>query len=459
MKFFDLIPDSLKKLAKDCPFPVYAVGGSVRDFLSGYARVSGDVTDWDICAPVLPDRFAERARAVGLLVCSVYRNTGTVKLKDSEGHEYEFTSFRSDEYVRGKHTPEQIFFTDDISVDARRRDFTCNAVYYDVAGETFLDSLGGMADIAAKRIRTVREADRVFGEDGLRLLRLARQSAQLGFSPSTETLEGAKRNASLIADITPERIYSELCLLLHADEKYDVTDGAYHGLQILKETGVLGLILPELQAGEGLAQRSDFHAHDVLEHTLRCVRYAPPSIRMAALLHDVGKPFCMERDGNAHAHPEEGERIAREILIRLKAPKKETERICRLVLLHMYDVNLQTGERKVRRFLAENYDLLPDLLALKQADFSACKDDLSPAPVTVKWCSILEKMKIEHVPFSVKELNIGGKELLDTGMPPVFVGKVLSALWLHCVVSPTDNTAERLSRLAVGFYRGMEKRG
>lgn len=454
MKFFDCIPRPLVALANACSFPIYAVGGSVRDFLAGYVRSESDVSDWDICAPVLPEIFAAEAEKAGFCVRSVYRNTGTVKLIDECGTGYEFTSFRSDEYVRGKHTPEQIYFTSDIAVDARRRDFTCNAVYYDVAAGKLADPLGGVEDIAKKTVRTVRAAERVFGEDGLRLLRLARQSAQLGFSPDEESKAGAKKHASLIADIAPERIWTELNLLLTSDEKYGVEDGAYRGLKILQDTDVLGYILPELQAGAGQEQRSDFHRYDVLEHSLRCVRYAPVSVRTAALLHDVGKPFCLKRDGNVHDHPSEGARIAREILTRLKAPKKETDRICRLVLWHMYDVDLKTGERKVRRFLAENYDLLPDLSALKQADFSACRDDLSKAPVLEKWERILFAMRQEGVPFSLKELKIDGKDLLNAGMPPAFVGKCLKELWLHCVCFSADNERERLLKLAFGFLRG-----
>lgn len=455
MDFSELIPRPLAMLADACDFPVYVVGGAVRDFSAGYLTTESIAFDWDICAPVSPEAFASAAEEQGFAVCSVYRNTGTVKLKDGDGRGYEFTSFRSDEYVRGVHRPEKICFTTDISLDARRRDFTCNAVYYEIKKSEFVDPLNGLRDIAQQTLRTVREAERVFGEDGLRLLRLARQSAQLGFSPDEATLQGARRNALLIRDIVPERILSELNLLLHADEKYGVRNGPYHGLHILKETGVLGVILPELQAGDGMAQRADFHRYDVLEHTFRCVLYSPPSVRMAALLHDVGKPYCKMRDGNVHAHPEEGARIAREILTRLKAPKKEIERVSKLVLWHMYDMDSKTKERKLRRFFAENLELLPDLLALKQADFSACKDNLSPSPTNIRWESILSKMREEGVPLNLNELKISGKDLLNSGMPPSFIGKILHRLWLQCVNEPQDNERERLLKLSQGIYRSL----
>ncbi|MBP5242161.1 MAG: CCA tRNA nucleotidyltransferase, partial [Clostridia bacterium] len=179
-EFFEYIPRSLRSLAVGANFPLYVVGGSVRDFLSGYARKESDFSDWDISAPVLPNVLAEEAEKHGFTLKSVYKNTGTVKLCDQNGTGFEFTSFRSDEYVRGEHTPAKVYFTENIESDAKRRDFTCNAVYYEIKSKKFVDPLNGITDIENKGMRTVRESARVFGEDGLRLLRLARQSGQLG---------------------------------------------------------------------------------------------------------------------------------------------------------------------------------------------------------------------------------------------------------------------------------------
>ena len=447
-----ILPKNLLSLADSLSTPLYAVGGSVRDFLAG---LTPSTHDWDICSPLSADEFSKHAAALGFNVTAVYRNTGTVKLKDSEGVDYEYSSFRSDTYVRGVHVPVAIHFTDDIALDARRRDFTANAVYFDIRRGEFADPLNGIAAISEKRLTTVAPAKKVFGEDGLRLMRLARQAAQLGFFPDKDCLAGAKANAALIQDISSERILTELNAILTADEKYGVRDGHYRGLQLLDETGVLAYILPELAQGKGLTQRADFHKYDVLEHSLRAARYAPAPLRLAALLHDVGKPFCMLRDGNAHEHPVEGVRLATDILHRLKAPKKETQKILFLIQWHMYDFNCQTKETKLRRFFVSNANRLDDLLALKQADFSACTDDFSPAPTCVRWKALLKRMENENVPFSLKTLAIKGDDLLTLGVAPARIATILQRLLTHTAVEPKDNKKEKLLRLALVFEKEL----
>ena len=441
-QFLEIIPENLRKLADVCQFSLYIVGGSVRDFLAGYPLPEN--ADWDICAPAEESELLAGAEACGFTARAVYRATGTVKLEDRAGKGYEFSRFRSDAYVRGVHTPVEIFFTQDINLDARRRDFCANAVYFDIKRGEFLDPLGGIPDIENRILRTVAPAEKVFGEDGLRLMRLARISAQTGFSPDEECLEGARRNAALVKDIVAERIFTELQLLLSADALHGDLDAPYRGLSLLRETGVLSEIMPELSLGDKMPQRADFHDHDVLEHSLRCVRYAPPGIRLAALLHDVGKPFCFLRDGNFHAHPEEGARIARDILTRLKAPKRVIAETETLVRVHMRDFNLLMKPNKVRRELVQCRPLLDELFALKQADFSACKDDLSPAPVVTKWRAELQKMKQEGAPLSLKKLAVDGKDAQAAGIPSVKISEVLEELLYYCAFDGSRNVRDHL---------------
>ena len=445
-----ILPEKLKILASQTTAPLYAVGGSVRDFLCNLTPKNG-VYDWDICSTIPVDEFIPLAQAHGFTTKAVYKNTGTIKLTDTNGVAYEYSRFRSDKYIRGTHTPVEIFFTDDIALDARRRDFTCNAIYYDIQAEKFLDPLNGIPAIAEKRLTTVAAAQKVFGEDGLRLMRLARQGAQLGFTPDSECLNGARTNAHLIDDISPERIFAELSNLLTADTKYGVANGHYHGLQLLENTGVLARILPELTLGKGMAQRPDFHKYDVLEHSLRAALYADERIRFAALLHDVGKPLCALRDGNSYAHPEEGARLAGEILTRFKAPKKLITQTQTLVQLHMYDFDGKTKENKLRRFFAKHAETLDKLLLLKQADFSACTDDLSIAPTCARWNALLAKMKAENAPITLKELAVTGKDLLAVDIPPTQIAQVLKGLLSYAVINPTENTKTRLCRLAKNF--------
>ena len=446
-----IIPPNLIALSKICPTPLYVVGGAARDFLAGLTP-NGN-RDWDICSPMLPDTFIPLAKQCSFTICSTYKQTGTIKLKDADGIEYEYSCFRSDKYVRGTHRPVDVYFTDDIALDATRRDFTANAVYFDIAGNRFVDPLNGIPAIKEKRLTTVAPAEKVFGEDGLRLMRLARQVASLGFTPDEDCLQGAKRNASLIADISPERIFTELRLILHADEKYGVKYGHYYGFKTLDEIGVLEKIIPELTLGKGMTQRADFHDHDVLEHSLRAVMYADPSIRFPALFHDVGKPFCEIRDGSSKAHPIEGARLTKEILSRLQAPKKLMEETAELVELHMYDLDGKTGENKLRHFLVKHFPVLEKLLLVKQADFSGCKDDTSTAPTCVRWRALLQKMREENVPFTLKELAVTGKDLLDAGYPAPALSTLLEKLLQHCSVKPEDNKKEALIKLAKGYFQ------
>ncbi|MBR1975110.1 MAG: CCA tRNA nucleotidyltransferase [Clostridia bacterium] len=447
-----ILPKNLILLAEAVPTPLYVVGGSVRDYLAGFPL---STPDWDICSPLSAEKFAELAKTHGFEVKSVYKNTGTVKVKDAEGVDYEYSCFRSDKYVRGTHVPVEIYFTDDIALDARRRDFTVNAIYYDVKADNFVDPLNGIPAIQEKRLTTVAPAEKVFGEDGLRLMRLARQAAQLGFAPDEDCLNGAKKNAALIKDISPERIFAELLAILSADEKHGITDGHYYGLKLLDETGVLAHIFPELALGKGMVQRADFHKYDVLEHSLRTVKYADKRIRLAALFHDVGKPYCKLQFGNSYEHPTEGAKLAREILNRLKAPKKTVDQVCLLTELHMYDLDGKTSENKLRRFFVLHANIMDELLLIKQADFSACADNLSPAPTFVRWTKLLDKMREEGVPFSLKSLAVNGNDLLRLGIAPHRISTVLNKLLLHTATNARDNKKERLLLLAKGFENSL----
>ena len=429
----ELIPEQIQILAQGCPFPLYVTGGAVRDCLAGLKSAA----DWDLAAPVSAETFEKAAQKCGVTVQSVYKHTGTVNVS-KEGVKIEFTSFRTDKYRRGEHAPCDVVFTDDIETDAKRRDFKCNAVYYEIARGEFVDPLGGIRDIRDKIISTTREADEVFSEDGLRLMRLARQAAQLDFTPDFPTLFGAKFNAALIGKISVERIFSELMLILHADEKYGIPYAQYNGLKVLQSTDVLRYILPELALGDGMPQRADFHDHDVLEHSLRTVKYADRSIRLAALLHDVGKPYCYANFGNYHRHEIEGARIAEEILTRLKAPNKVIEDTVALTRTHMYDLNNQTKESKIRAFIVENYALYPRILLIKQADYSGCKDDLHVCPTVRRWTKIYDKMKAARAPFTLKELDICGKDLVGE-IEDRNIGRILHALLLQCAKNPALN--------------------
>ena len=436
------------------------VGGCVRDSL-----LSIPPHDYDVTTSALPWEILSCCAGFPCLNTGLKHGTVTVL---SGGLSVEVTTFRREGSYSDHRHPDQVEFTSDLTDDLARRDFTVNAVYYDVARGEWCDPLHGMEDIRAKRLSTVDRAEKVFGEDGLRLMRLARQAGQLGFSPSPECLAGAKANASLIKDISPERIWTELTAILRADEKYGNPRGHYEGLKVLEETGVLDYILPELALGKNMTQRDDFHKYDVLEHTLRAVLYADGRVRLAALLHDVGKPFCLLRDGNVHEHPAEGARIAEEILSRLKAPKHTAAKTAELVFYHMYDFDGRVRPNKLRRFFVAHAELLEDLMLLKQADYSGCMDDLSLCPTDRKWDAELKKMREEGAPLTLRQLAVSGREVAAVeGMRAKYISFVLKELLFHAALLPRDNTKERLLALAPSFLKAVltaerhqeEKRG
>ena len=438
--------ENLIKLSTLLPEPLYAVGGVVRN-----AYLGKEQTDIDLSSPNGEEEFLHALNKVGFTVEAVYKRTGTVMFKDNNGVHYEHTQFRSEVYGGGgNHTPESTMPTKDITLDAKRRDFKCNAVYYDIKNQKVVDPLGGLDDIKNKVLDTVVDPEKVFCFDGLRLLRLCRFHGELGFEPTDGVINGARKYRENIKDISPERIFDELKKMAVADLKYSFSKKTAHydAFKLCHRIGVLELILPELTLGDGIIQRSDFHNYDVLEHSLKTLLYSDKSIRIPALLHDVGKPYCYYRDANFLMHASEGERIVEEILTRLKAPKVLIEETRALTKLHMLDLDMKTKPSKVRRYIVDNYDILDKLLLIKQADFSACKDDLSIAPTVTKWKTVLKKMKEENAPFSIKQLKIDGNDLKKIGFKGKNIGETLSELFYQAVLTPTLNEKEKLLSLA-----------
>ena len=434
--------EKIKELAIKLPRPLYVVGGYVRNYLIN-STISTDV---DICGDFDVEEISNFAKKVGFCLVATYKKTGTVVLA-FENLKCEYTSFRREIYAEGgNHTPKKVEFTSDITLDAKRRDFKCNAVYYDIKNNEFCDLLGGINDIKNKILDTVIEPEKVFCSDGLRLMRLARFSSELGFTPTEKVVKVAKAYADNINDISVERIYTELKYILDADEKYNFSpkNAHYIGIKLLSDIGVLGKIIPELELGRNMPQRKDYHNYDVLTHTLKSVLYASKSVRLAALLHDIGKPTCMINNGKFHGHDMVGVEIAEKVLKRLKVDNETIKETKFLVGAHMKDLDGKMGENKVKKFIIKNYKLIPKLYLLKQADFSACKDDLSICPTIIKWKKIEEDMKREGVPFSVKELKITATDLINLGYKGKDIHETLDKLLNLCIENPKLNVKEKL---------------
>lgn len=435
--------------AKSLPVPLYVVGGFTRNYLIDRS-VSCDV---DLCGILTTQSLEIALKEVGAKVVATYPRTGTIVFT-LNGQKYEYTTFRKDGYsAGGKHTPDSVEFTDDILEDALRRDFKCNAVYYDLKNDEFIDPLGGIEDIKNKVLDTVKSADEVFSHDGLRLMRLARFSGELGFTPTCQVVEGARKNARNIKDISPERIWTELQYICHADTKHPFSpgDGHYRALKVLDRTRVLDEIFPSLAMGRGLVQRKDYHDYDVLEHSLRCVLYADKKVRISALFHDVAKSKLMLQKGNAYGHDKTGSIMAKEILKGLKADNKTIDKSCRIIGAHMLDVDCKMKESKVRSFILSNADIFEEVLMLKQADFSACKDDLSICPTVKKWKEIYNQMKKDGTPFTVKELAVNSGDVMNAGFNGEDIGKVLRRLLKDCQNNPKENVKAKLLQKIAKF--------
>ncbi len=433
---------NLINLAKKMPCPLYAVGGIVRNAIIDSSVITEDI---DLCAPVRTEDFVPLLKEHGFSVVAEYNRSGTIVFTDGV-HRYEFASFRTESYNGGEHTPSAVEFTNDIYLDATRRDFKCNAVYYDVLKEQIVDVLGGVEDIKNKVLSTVCEPEKVFKNDGLRLMRLARFAGELNFKPTKPTMLGAKRYADNIKEISPERVYDELIKILNADVRYSFSDpmGHYTGLKILDDTRVLDRILPELTDGRGMAQRSDFHKYDVLEHSLRSVAYADRSIRLPALMHDIGKPFCFRRDGWYHWHYVEGQSIAEKALKRLKASNAEIEQVKYLIREHMVDLDCSMNEKDVRIFLVKNRDNLDSLIKVKQTDYRASLESYDTAPTLVKWGEIYSKMQVDGTPFSLRELAVTTNDLMEIGYKGKALGRKMNDLFITAVRNPEYNTRDYL---------------
>lgn len=435
--FDENIRVELEKLASYFPSekPLYAVGGCVRDYLRGK-----ECYDIDLSGAVKPSDLVEILGKTPFKVVSASPRLGTVIIKGK--NTYEYTTFRIDSYPEGSgvHTPTDVRFTDDLTVDAKRRDFKCNAIYYSIKDRRIIDPLGGKEDIKRSLLSTTIEPDVVLSQDGLRILRLVRFVSKLGYEIENNTYDSAKRLVGRLNEISVERIREELNKILEGEH-------CYKALTLMRDMGIFTIILSELAQNDGVKQKEQYHKYDVLEHTFKVVELCPPHVRLAGLFHDIAKGMCQMRDGNMYFHNLEGAQMTRDIMTRLKYPTRQIERVSRMVQLHMFDVSNNTKESKCRRFIANNLDIFEDMLALFEAD-SIGTGYHSASRTTDKLRGIYAKMLAEKVPMSVKELAINGNDLKGLGFEGKDVGDALKEIWDLALRGEIANQKDRLLELA-----------
>jgi poly(A) polymerase len=305
----------------------YWVGGCVRDRLLGR-----EPQDYDVATSALPAQI----EALFARTIPVGRKFGVIIVLE-EGHEFQVATFRAESDYRDGRRPENVTFSN-AQTDASRRDFTVNGLFFDPVTETLHDWVGGEKDLRAKLLRTIGSPAERFAEDYLRLLRAVRFAAQLDFQIEPETFAALKARAPQILAISAERIRDELLKLFRPPH-------AARGLELLRESGLLEQILPEIFATITCDQSPDYHPEGtVYQHILLMLKQLPPdaapSLPWAALLHDVAKPVTASHDPHGDAihfygHEKIGADMAENILQRLKFPRKQTDEISAAVLHHM----------------------------------------------------------------------------------------------------------------------------
>jgi poly(A) polymerase len=392
------------------------VGGCVRDFILGKSS-----SDYDIVTSAMPQQVMElfpRTLSIGA-------KFGVVVVI-MEGHPYEVATFRSDDiYEDGRH-PSHVHFSS-VREDVLRRDFTINGLLMDPENNDIFDYIDGRADITKKLIRTIGDPETRFNEDYLRMLRAIRFAANLGFRVDPATKNAIERNASKIIQISAERVRDELNKIL-------TRGGSRTGLELMAETDILEIILPEVARLRGVEQPPRFHPEgDVWQHTLNMLELLPVDgddekmlcLAWGALLHDVGKAVTRTEDAKGvhfYGHVEKGEEIAYGIMQRLRFSRTREETVLNLIRQHMVFMNVQKMRPgRLKRFLR-----MPDFdlhLELHRLDCSASHGMLDNYDFCRNQLQHLEQEDL-HPP---RLLN--GNDLIAMGFSPgKMIGEVLLAL-------------------------------
>jgi putative nucleotidyltransferase with HDIG domain len=452
MKIPEEITAIIKKI-EDNDFKAYAVGGCVRDLILGR-----EPKDWDITTDAKPEEIQK------IFPDSVYENKfGTVGVKANSDNErlkiVEITTFRLEGKYSDKRHPDEIKFAKTVEEDLSRRDFTINAIAlkYDTnirmsTNDTnkyeFIDPFGGQEDLKTKIIRTVGNPDERFNEDALRMIRAVRFAVELDFKIEKETSEAVKKHAGLLEMIAKERIRDEFVKII-------MTSEASRGILFLENLGLLKYTIPELREGIGVGQNKH-HIYTIFEHNLRALDYTAkknysPEVRLASLLHDIGKPKTKRGEGadsTFHGHEVVGAKMTAKILDRFHFPKNLAEKVVHLVRFHLFYYNVgEVTEAGVRRFLArvgpENVD---DFIKVREADRIGSG---VPKAVPYKLRHLLFMIeKVKKDPISASMLKINGNELMEIlGIAPgPKVGWILSTLLEEVLDDPTKNDKEKLEQ-------------
>lgn len=416
--------------------PLYAVGGFVRDSLLGR-----DCSDIDLASAFTPDELDAFLTQRGISHKLTCARLGTVVIALESGR-YEHTTFRRESYgAGGGHEPVSVAFTKSLKEDAKRRDFSVNALYLELDSGELIDPVAGCRDIEKKLLRTTTfDPYRILSDDGLRIMRLARFTAQLGFETEENTLVCAKENAVLLGDIAPERKRDELMKLLGQDD-------VLKGLEMMSKLDGWRYVIPELDACKGLKQQHKYHIFDVQGHCFHVCAKLPKDdvvLRLAGLIHDLAKGV-----GEWRNHDVVGEGMARAVMERLRFDRGSINRVCAIVRDHMYDMPRdELDEETVRkRFASWGRVHTKELLQFRDADIKGCGGGTMRLGNRAE---LYNDMLRRNTPFALSELKLSGTELMNElhMQGGERVGELLNELWMHCAVHPEDNETAALLALS-----------
>jgi len=430
------IPKSVKDIVKKLEskkFQVFLVGGCVRDLLR---RI--EPKDWDIATSASPEQIQK------LFPKSFCNNEfGTVNVEGVE-----ITPFRIEEKYTDKRHPDSVKWAKTIEEDLSRRDFTINAMALNIKDDEIVDPYSGQEDIKKKVIRTVGEAKDRFSEDALRMMRAVRFASQFNFKIDSATEKAVKENAALLEAISKERIRDEFLKII-------MTDNAVSGIEKLKELGLLHYIIPELEENIGVSQNKH-HIYDCYKHAVLSLGYASKKkfnmhVRMASLLHDIGKPATKRGEGDSatfYNHEVVGAKIAAKILERLRFSKKDMDKIVKLVRYHLFYYNVgEVSESSVRRLLRKvGREDIEELLQLRQADRigSGCP---KAEPYKLRHLRYVIE-KVSKDPISVVMLKVSGDDIMNIlkERPGPKIGWILDILLGYVLIDPKKNKRDFLEK-------------
>lgn len=422
----------------------YVVGGACRDMLMGKTA-----HDWDVATSALPQETAKIFNGFRVIETGIKHGTVTVI---ADGTPVEITTFRIETGYSDNRHPDKVDFTNKIEEDLSRRDFTVNAIAYSPV-DGFIDPYGGREDIEKKVIRCVGNPDTRFGEDALRILRALRFSAVLGFEIDKETVASIHRNKQLLANISAERIFAETSkMLCGKDVKRILTDFS----------DVVFFLFPELEAMLGCKQNHERHIYDVWGHTIAAVDAvkAAPHLRFAMLLHDSGKPHVKTTDENGidhfYNHAKKSREIANGILQRLKTSNAFRQTVCDMVEFHDFLPD-KISRKTYKKYIAKlGFDTVADLFEIRKADISAqnpifLSEGIEANKIGLK---MLDEIKSENACFKITDLEIGGKDLAESGIPPSpLMGRILEALLDEVMCETLKNKKDDLLKRALQIHK------